>query len=339
MLLLALISIALLAFVWTLLLSLGNPKPGAETAVPGAVKPATAFIVLGSQGEAPGQFQQPRGITAFPDGSFVVVDRFARVQQFSSDGKPMRLWTMKEHAKGNPKGLCAMPNGHLLVCDTHYGQVLEMGIDGSIVKLWGGAGRGPSEFIHPLSAAIDGKLGFAYVVEYGDGNDRVQKFKLDGTFVKAWGTFGSGPGDFSRPSGVAVDSESNVYVADAVNHRIQKFDSEGKILKVFGEMGREPGQLRYPYDIACGADGLLYVAEFNNHRVSVFDREGKFLRAFGGPGNAGGEFANPWSLTTDAQGRLLVSDTGNSRVQIFDTARTLNLKLTRTEVNTVNNAD
>src|ERR1051325_10992114 len=51
---------------------------------------------LGRQGAAPGEFNQPRGITGFPDGSFVVVDGAARVQHFSPDNKVLHLWSMKE---------------------------------------------------------------------------------------------------------------------------------------------------------------------------------------------------------------------------------------------------
>lgn len=281
----------------------------------------TGWAAVGATGLEPGRFNQPRGITAFPDGTFVVADRSARVQQFSAEGRPLRLWTMQDHALGNPKGLCALPDGNLLVCDTHYGRVLELTLDGAIVREWGGTGKEPGQFVHPLACAVDGRAGFAYVVEYGSYNDRVQKFQLDGTFVKAWGAFGAEPGELSRPSGVAVDAHGDVYVADACNHRIQKFDPDGKVLAVFGGLGSEPGQLRYPYDVACAPDGTVYVAEFNNHRVSVFDGAGTFLRLYGAPGEGPGEFKCPWSLTVDAQGRLLVSDTGNGRVQILQVSR------------------
>jgi sugar lactone lactonase YvrE len=299
----------LCAGAWALLGSLHSMQ---------ASLPKKNWTSLGKHGEQPGEFEQPRGITGFPDGSFVVVDRAARVQHFAADGKPLALWSMKDHDLGNPKGLCALPDGNLLVCDTHYGRVLEMTLEGDLVKIWGAFGQAPGQFTHPLSAAVDAARGRAYVVEYGAYNDRVQVFKLDGAFVKCFGVFGSRPGEFQRPSGIAVDSSGNIYVADAVNHRIQKFDPDGKLLKAFGEMGSEPGQLKYPYDIAYSPDGLLYVAEFNNHRVSVFSTDGVFVRTLGGPGSQSGGFFSPWSLTVDARGRLLVSDTGNHRVQIRD---------------------
>jgi len=314
--LLVALSLGLCAFSWLLV---GGMLRGGASGV-------AKWAALGVQGEEMGQFQQPRGITGLPDGSFVVVDRAARVQHFAADGTPLHLWSMKEHDLGNPKGLCVLPDGSLLVCDTHYGRVLVMSVSGELIRSWGGPGRGPSQFTHPMSAVVDQKRQVVYVVEYGDKNDRVQKFKPDGTFIKAWGSFGVEPGEFQRPSGITLDSDGNVYVADAVNHRIQKFDPEGKLLKVFGKMGYTPGELRYPYDIACGPNDLLYVAEFNNHRVSVFDRDGVFQRVIGGPGNGRAEFANPWSIAVDSRGRLLVSDTGNHRVQIFDVASDRALK-------------
>lgn len=271
---------------------------------------------VGKRGLLQGEFNQPRGITVLADGSFVVVDRSSRVQHFSARGQALALWEMPEHAKGNPKGLCVLPNGHLLFCDTHYGRLVEMSIEGKTVKEWAGYGTAPGQMIHPLSCVVDAQRNAVYVVEYGGYNDRVQKYSLDGRFLKAWGAFGNEPGQFRRPSGVAADSHGCVYVADAANHRIQKFDAEGKLLGVFGVEGREVGQLSYPFDVACDAEDRIYVANYNNHRVDIFDTEGTFLEALGGPGQAEGQFKFPWSLTVDPRGRLLVSDTGNSRVQI-----------------------
>ena len=278
---------------------------------------APAWQIVGKQGGNLGEFQQPRGITGMPDGSFVVVDRQARVQHFAEDGKPLGVFSMKQHDLGNPKGLTALPNGNLLIADTHYGRLLEMTVSGDIVKIWAQTGYKPGELVHPLSVAVDAGRNAAYVVTYGDYSDKVEKFSLDGTFIKQWGAFGSDPGQFQRPSGVAVDSEGAVYVADSCNHRIQKFDPDGNFIKMWGEMGVAPGEMRYPYDIARGPGDLLYVVEFNNHRVSVFTKDGAFVKAIGGPGVRGGEFRCSWSLTVDQKGRLMVSDTANCRVQIL----------------------
>ena len=73
-LLLVLLSAALCAFAWSLIASLRAQSAPAKT--------SANWTIFGKQGDNPGEFQQPRGITGFPDGSFVVVDRAARVQHF-----------------------------------------------------------------------------------------------------------------------------------------------------------------------------------------------------------------------------------------------------------------
>ena len=114
--------------------------------------PPAACLVIGSQGDALGQFQRPRGIATFPDGSFVVVDRAGRVQTFNAEGQATRLWRMRETSNGNPKGLCALPDGNILVCDTHYSRVLVMTQSGEILKHWAGPdlGRGSSPVLSRL---------------------------------------------------------------------------------------------------------------------------------------------------------------------------------------------
>jgi DNA-binding beta-propeller fold protein YncE len=277
---------------------------------------------VGQGGAALGSFNQPRGITGFADGSFVVVDRSARVQVFDPSGRPQKLWTIRPDGFGiSPKGVAALPDGHLLFCDTHFSCLLEMTIEGKLVRTWGGPGTGPGRFVHPLACAVDRKGGWVYVAEFGGYNDRIQKFGLDGQVRAVWGGFGTAPGQMRRPSGVTVNPAGQVAVADAVNHRIQVFAPDGKLLRIFGEEGRQEGQLRYPYDIACGPEGHWYVAEYNNHRVSVFDGQGGLVRILGGAGTALGAFHWPWSLTVDPLGRLLVSDTGNHRIQILPLTR------------------
>ncbi len=311
---LALVSVAVAALTviaWPLL------HPSSADKISSPADPKTSPLILGRQGLKPGEFQQPRGVAAFADGTFAVVDRQARVQHFAADATPISLWSMKDHAQGNPKSLCALPDGNMLVCDTHYGRVLKMTPDGETLAVWGEPGKGPGQFVHPMGAAVDLSRKRVFVVEYGDYVDRVQVFDLDGKWLQAFGSCGVKDGEFQRPSGIAVDRDGRVYVADACNHRIQKFDSDGTWLKSFGKEGSDDGELKYPYDIALGADGLLYVAEFANHRVSVFDCEGKFVRRFGGPGKGLDQFADPWSIAADARGRLYVSDTGNHRVKIF----------------------
>ena len=290
---------------------------------PNPVGDADQWTVIGSAGLHKGGFNQPRGITGLPDGGFFVADRKARMQRFDARGQAVELWEMRERKLGNPKSLTVLPNGHLLICDTHYARLLETTLAGEIIKQWGGPGMEPGKFGLPQACAVDAEAKAVYVADYGGWtNDRLHKFSLDGTLIKAWGGTGEEPGRFRRATGVAMDERGDVYVSDSGNHRVQKFTPEGELLFTFGQLGDEPGDLRYPYDIACSPDQKLYVAEFGNHRISVFDTRGTFLHVLGTPGAQDpGQFFHPWSLTVDSFGRLLVSDTANHRIQILQVSR------------------
>lgn len=316
----SLLLLVALAVVGLLLIFLPGRKQSSE---PQLIGGSDQWVVIGSAGLTKGGFNQPRGITGLPDGGFFVADRSARMQRFDAKGNAVELWVMKERKLGNPKGLTVLPNGHLLVCDTHYARLLEMKLNGDVVKQWGGPGMEPGQFALPQSVAVDVERQVVYAVEYGGWtNNRVHKFKLDGSFVQSWGAYGDEPGQFRRACGIALDRKGDVYVSDSANHRIQKFSPDGTHILTFGGMGDSPGNLKYPYDIACAPDQKLYIAEYGNHRISVFDTDGKYVRSLGQPGTEEpGQFYTPWSLTVDSFGRLLVSDTGNHRIQIIKVCR------------------
>ena len=111
-------------------------------------------------------------------------------------------------------------DGKIVVCDTHYSQVLVFSPEGEVLRKFGQVGRGDGEFIYPVAIARDSQ-NCLYIGEYGS-NDRIQKFTADGKHLLTFGSFGTKPGQFQRPSGI-VWHEGVVYVADAVNNRVQRF--------------------------------------------------------------------------------------------------------------------
>src|SRR5689334_24963725 len=80
-------SVVVLA-AWLLMSGVGKTSAASNSStstnkVATPAKSPSGWYSIGKQGDELGDFQQPRGITCMDDGSFVVVDRAARVQHFS----------------------------------------------------------------------------------------------------------------------------------------------------------------------------------------------------------------------------------------------------------------
>jgi len=253
----------------------------------------------------------PRGMTVSPDGEYLVLDNAGRLLIFDETGELRRQWWMPDYSVGKPEGVCVLKDGRIAVADTHYHRVVLFDHDGKVIGMFGKLGSGPGEFVYPVAVVQDEDENL-YVCEYGNFNDRAQKFSKDGTFIRQIGAYGTEDGQFQRPSGAAW-FDGRLYVVDAFNNRIQVFDGDGKLVAILGTSDKI-SDLYYPYDISVSERGELYVVEYGAGRVSKYDRSGKLLGRYGhtGPGTA--EFLTPWGLAIDRRGRLYVCDTGNRRI-------------------------
>jgi len=286
---------------------------GEDPAGPRAAKVLGAF---GRTGSGDGELLYPRAIAMAPDGSLVVIDKTARVQRFSAEGKFLSAFPMPDGQAGKPTGLAVAADGSLWVADTHYHRVLVFTPEGKLLREIGRVGNDPGCFLYPTHVAFapDGRV---FVSEYG-GNDRISVFSPDGNFLTSLGSPGEGDGQLSRPSAMAVDaSRGRLYVADACNHRIAIYDLSGKLQGYFGSAGVAPGELRYPYGLSLMADGQLAVCEFGNNRVQVFSPDGRSLGVYGGAGRELGQLAYPWAVAAGEGSRAYVVDAGNNRVQLW----------------------
>ncbi len=252
----------------------------------------------------------PRSVTVSGSGEVVVLDTGGRVLVYDGEGTLKRQWRMPESEIGQPEGACVLKDGRIAVADTHYHRVVFFHADGRIAGQLGKYGKGPGEFIYPVTLTQDEDENI-YVAEYGS-NDRVQKFARDGSFLLSFGSFGTGPGEFQRPSGI-VWHDGRVFVADAINNRIQVFSDSGKFIGILGSE-QKPLTLHFPYDIALGPEGALYVVEYGAGRISKVSLQGSLLGRYGNSGTGLGQFRTPWGIGVDSKARVLVADTGNRRI-------------------------
>ena len=259
----------------------------------------------------------PRGIAySRPADEFFTVDRMARVQRISSDGKFIGEWQMPEQANGRPVGISVGPDGNIYVPDTHYYRVMVFTPEGKLLRKWGKFGTGPGEFMYLTDVAFDAQ-GRVFVSEYGDSTDRVQVFTSEGKYLYRFGRFGQGDGEFARPQSMVIHGDL-VYITDAGNHRIVVFKTDGTFVRSFGKAGDAPGEYRFPYGLDEDADGNLIVTEFGNNRVQKIAREtGEPMAMWGRAGRSPGELAYPWASAVDRRGRVVTVDSGNNRLQVI----------------------
>lgn len=269
--------------------------------------PAT-FTVVPLPPDGPVQ-PAPRGVAKGLGGEWVVLDTAGRVLVYGDGGRLLRQWRMPAWEAGRPENACVLPDGRVVVADTHYHRIVIFDKDGMVLSMFGSAGDGPGQFRWPVGVCADG-AGNLYVSEYG-GNDRIQVFDAQGRFLRTFGSFGDGPGQLQRPQNLCWQGDG-ILVADAMNNRLQRFRADGTCLGVVG--GATPPELRFPYAVAVDAAGAITVVEYSGNRVTRLDRDGRVLARVGRPGRGAGEFATPWGMAMDAAGRVWVADTGNRRL-------------------------
>lgn len=258
----------------------------------------------------------PRGIAYSPKtDELFVVDRVARIQRISADGKFISEWQMPEQENGRPVGISVGLDGNIYIPDTHYYRVMVYSPDGKFLRKWGKRGSGPGEFLYLTDVAFDSQ-GRVFVSEYGD-NDRIQVFTPEGQFLYQFGKFGAHDGEFSRPQSMVIHGNL-IYITDAGNHRLIVFATDGKFVRTIGSTGHAPGQFRFPYGLEQDRDGNLIVTEFGNNRVQKIDRNsGRCLGLWGTTGRRDGELIYPWASAVDERGRVIVVDSGNNRLQVM----------------------
>ena len=251
----------------------------------------------GSQGAAPGQFDDPSGVAVDGAGYVYVADTFnQRIQKLTPNGQPVLIVGEPGTGPGqfrDPSGIAADAEGTMYVADTHNDRVQKLTPDGYAVAAWGDPnqaaldadadadadaepdmaprGRAFDELREPRGIAAD-LYGRLIVADTNNGR-LVTLSAESGQLLDLWGVPGGvagadpSAGAFWSPRGVAVDYYGQVYVADTYNHRVRLLAADGTPLAQWGAEGGAPGEFRFPSGLALDPSGALYVADTGNHRI------------------------------------------------------------------------
>lgn len=309
------------------------------------VFPSTGPYALADRpgpGSADGQFNQPVGIAAAPDGTIYVVDQGnGRIELFAADGAFLDVWSAADGGVAlarTPNGLGPTgisvddATGAVYVADTWSHRIVALDPSGALLLELGAppdsAGTRLAADTTDDPALVTSQTGSFFgprdVVVANDeiyvvdtGNERIQVFGLDGAFRRVWGGYGTGPDRLIEPVGIAVDDGGTVYVADSGNARISLFTPDGEPVAqwpVAAWPAPDPTGIRpafQPY-LAFDADGNLYATSADTGSVEMLDPDGQLVESISSAG--GSQLQRPTGIAAAPNGDLLITDLAASAV-------------------------
>ena len=228
-------------------------------------------------GDAPlGTFYEPWGVAVAPDGSVYVTDTWNhRVEKFSADGKPLRMWGSFGQAETpdafwGPRGIIVDSQGRVYIADTGNKRIVVFDGEGNFLTQFGSAGIDPGQFDEPVGIALDSE-GNLYVAD--TWNQRVQVFaSLESGFapLRQWDIAGWYGESLDNKPFIAVDAENHVFVTDPEGYRVLEFTSEGEFIQAWGDYGESLQGFGLASGIAVDSEGNVWVTDAGNHRVMKF---------------------------------------------------------------------
>jgi sugar lactone lactonase YvrE len=304
------------------------------------------------------RFTHPVGLAADLNGNIYVADtENSTIRKITPDGNVSTLagspgsFGAGDGTGGGarfygPEAVAANAVGQLFVADSANSTIRKI-VGNSVSTFAGVAGVSNSfdgtgsnaQFYHPEGIAAD-LAGNVYVAD--TWNHTIRKITPAGavsTLVGLAANFGAADGTnskarFNRPVGLAVDGNTNLFVADSLNHTIRKITPTGKVTTIAGLAGvwgsadGTNGDARFylPEGIAVATNGDLLVTDSGNQtlrKVSVLGTNWVVttvagLSGFAGSANGTGsnaQFYFPAGIGFDNAGYLYVADTGNNSIR------------------------
>jgi len=262
---------------------------------------------------------EPRGVSAGPDGKIAVSDTGAqRAYIYDSSGVLMsRLGgDLPENRIFSVTG-SMYEEGIVYLCDWGLKRVWMFAEDGSVI------GYFPEDPIEPVYGEggffpydID-RMGDDLLVSTRTG---IFRFNEAGELIERFDQGEVADVDPNHMTGLEVDPQGEyVWVVDSLNRRIIAYDSRGNPVWSLGRPdvnGEIVSFFGLPRDVVHTDRGIL-VSDAFRHELYLFDREGTLIGVYGRRGTADGEFNFPEAISVAPDGLLNVADRGNDRVQVL----------------------
>ena len=139
--------------------------------------------------------------------------------------------------------------GHVQVKQRRFEVVGELDLKGEIIQ------NSRSIAVNSISRliAVTDSSGHCILLFDGEGN-----------YLRKIGCKGPSVGQLNTPCGITFINDSEILVADQLNHRIQQFNVQtGKGVRAFGKRGEGVGELRNPKGIFMDGEERIVVADSN----------------------------------------------------------------------------
>jgi sugar lactone lactonase YvrE len=228
---------------------------------------------FGKEGNGPGEFKFPYGISVDEKGRVFVADLYnGKISIHDPKGKFIQYFAEESSKNGKLTAPAALRiiDKKVYVTDISANKAFVFDMNGKLLLEVGKPGKQQGEFSAPNGITADDE-GTIYVVD--TGNQRVQIFDKTGKFVKIVNGSKNGKGEsiLVNPRGIDIDSRGIMYVVSNLTHLVYGFDKEGNKVFQFGGMGDGTGQFYLPNGLYVDQDDNVYITDTVNLRVQVFN--------------------------------------------------------------------